>query len=143
MAVLGSLFGALSPSQKRSFSSYSDGTSCVPVFAHFPLFCCWALLQRAHSNHLTSALYIFISIDQIPPQPSLLQAQQTQVSQPFPVWGTLQPSHHLHDPLLDISARYLFCTGEPRTGCSTPDVASPGQSRGEDHLSQPAGHNSF
>ena len=38
---------------------------------------------------------------------------------------------------------HLFGTGEPRTGQSSLKVASPRQSRGEDHLPRPAGHTLF
>ena len=53
----------------------------------------------------------------------------------------LQSPHHLCSPAGPSPAvPCLSWTGEPRTGHSTPDVASPGQSRGEDHLPWPAGH---
>jgi len=37
-------------------------------------------------------------------------------------------------------APHLSWTGEPRTGCSTSEGASPGQSRGEGEPPWPAGH---
>ena len=38
----------------------------------------------------------------VPPEPSLLQAEQTQLSQPVPISKALQPSDHFHGPPLDL-----------------------------------------
>jgi len=72
-----------------------------------------------------------LSVDKMPSQSSLLQAEQSQVSQPFPLREMLQAPNHLCSPLLD--SPIVLClsrTWEPKTGQRTPDVASPGQSRG-------------
>ncbi|PKU38679.1 rna-directed dna polymerase from mobile element jockey-like [Limosa lapponica baueri] len=63
-------------------------------------------LERHHREEsgfilLTPALQILISIDEVPSQSSLLQAKQTQVSQPFLIREVLQLLDHLCSPLLD------------------------------------------
>ena len=79
---------------------------------------------------LTPTLQIFIY--KIPFQASLLQAEQAQLPQPFLVGEVLQSPHHPRSPPLDSSpvGPHLSWTREPRTGQSTPDGASLGQSRG-------------
>ena len=47
---------------------------------------------------LTPTLQIFICIDKVPSQPSLLQAEQAQLPQPFLTGDMLQSTHHLHRP---------------------------------------------
>jgi len=80
--------------------------SLAPSFWHPPLRYLWASL--------------------VPSLPSLLQAKQAQLPQPFLIGEMLQSPHHAHSPV----ASHLSWTGEPRTGQSTPDGASLGQSRG-------------
>lgn len=66
------------------------------------------------------SLQVFIYIDEIPPEPSLLKAEHSHLPQPFPVGEMLQFPRHLSGPLLDSAvALYLCYTGEPTTGCST------------------------
>ena len=52
---------ALSPSEWRSSSSCSDGTSYASVCARCPLFCCWALLKSLalSSWHPPKFIYLF------------------------------------------------------------------------------------
>jgi len=47
---------------------------------------------------LTPTLKIFVSLLKIPSQPTLLQAKQDQLPQPFLTGEVLQPPHHLHSP---------------------------------------------
>ena len=47
---------APSPSEGRSSSSCSDGTSCASVCAHCPLSCRWALLKRAWPHKVPVSL---------------------------------------------------------------------------------------
>uniref|UniRef100_A0A8C0F1F2 Kelch like family member 29 n=1 Tax=Bubo bubo TaxID=30461 RepID=A0A8C0F1F2_BUBBB len=58
--------------------------------------------------------------------PSLLQAELSQLYQPFVIGGMLQSLHHLRGPLLDspVGSCVSF-TEEPRTGDSTRGVVSP------------------
>ena len=53
------------------------------------------------SIHLTSAVRILLSTDKIPLQPSLLQAEQSQASQPFLLWEMIQAPNHLCCPPLE------------------------------------------
>lgn len=63
---------------------------------------------------------IFISIDKMPPEPSFLKAEQSQISQTFLLWKMLTSLNHLHGPLLDSPVCLcLFWTGKSRTGRST------------------------
>ena len=56
------------------------------------------------------SLQVFIHVDEIPLEPSLLQAEQPWLSQPLLVGEMLQSFNHLHGPLLDYPARlYLSC----------------------------------
>jgi len=50
---------------------------------------------------LTPSLKIFRGVYKIPSQPSLLQAKQAQLPQPFLVREMLQSPNHLHSPPLD------------------------------------------
>jgi len=54
----------------------------------------------------TPSLQVFIYIDKIPTEPSLLQAEQFQLSQPFLIGEMLQTLIHLCDPSLD-SHQYI------------------------------------
>lgn len=77
---------------------------------------------------LTPTIDIFVRIDKIPSQSFLLQGKQTQLSQPVLIREMLQTPDCLCSPLLYplqvVSC--LSCTGEPRTGCSTPGKSSRG-----------------
>ncbi|KAK4816490.1 hypothetical protein QYF61_017451 [Mycteria americana] len=44
---------------------------------------------------------VFVHIEEIPPEPSLLQAEQTKFSQPFLIGEMLQSRHDLSGPPLD------------------------------------------
>lgn len=58
----------------------------------------------------------------------LLQAEHSQLYQPFLIGGVLQSLHHLCGPLLDCPGAPwapFSCTEEPRTGPSTLGEASP------------------
>ena len=68
-----------------------------------------------------------------PPQSSFLQAEQIQVTPPFLIKEMLRPFITFVELCWTHSRRSLcgfFWTGEPRTGCSSLNVASPGKSRG-------------
>lgn len=80
---------------------------------------------------------VFIDIDQIPSELSLLLAEQPQISQPLPVHQMLQSLHQLRGPSLPL-IQCLPYTGDPRPGPSTPDVSHQGSAERKDHLLQPA-----
>ena len=72
-----------------------------------------------------------------PPEPSLLQDEQSQLPQPLLIGEVLQPSDHLSDPPLDpLQELHVL----PVLGCSTPDGASQDLSRVGNHLPLPTGH---
>ena len=80
---------------------------------------------------LTPTLQIFIGIYEIPPRSSRLQAEQTQVSQPFLTREMLQSPDYLGKSPLDLLKQFpVLKLGEPKTGHSTPKVVSLGQRRG-------------
>ena len=82
---------------------------------------------------LTPSPQVFIGIENIPSDLSLLQAEQSQLSQPFLVEEMLQSLHYLWWPLAGRFpvCRRLSCTEEPRTGHSAPGVSSSVLSGGE------------
>jgi len=91
--------------------------------------------KKPGSIFIAPSLQVFLYIGKILPKPSLLQAGQSQLSQPVLTQDTLQSLHHLRGPSLDFPPPAPVCPcllrWEPRTGHSTPGVASPEQSRGE------------
>lgn len=80
----------------------SDGISCVLTCVHCLLFCQWVLLRRLNLLNLRL----------------LMQ-------------HILQNLNHLHGLFLD-SLQCVCCTGEPRTGYSTPGGAHQWEVRGEE-----------
>ncbi|KAK4827433.1 hypothetical protein QYF61_017990, partial [Mycteria americana] len=60
------------------------------------------LLKQGHLEPVAQDhVQVFTNIDKIPPEPSLLQAEQLQLSQPFLIAEILQFLHHLSGTLLD------------------------------------------
>ena len=61
--------------------------------------------------------------NEVPAEPSLLQAKQSQFPQPFIIGEVLQPSDHVSVPPLNtFQELHVFpCAGGPRPGRSTPD----------------------
>jgi len=60
-----------------------------------------ALVKRL-SVFLTSPLYILKGRNKLSPEPSLLQAEEPQLSQPFFTGEVLQPSDCFHGPSLEL-----------------------------------------
>jgi len=69
---------------------------------------------------LISPLQVLEGCNKVSTEPSLLQAEQPQLSQPFPLGEVLQPSHHFCGPPLDLPQQVLSCAGGSRAGCRTP-----------------------
>ena len=92
---------APSPSEGRSSSSCSDGTSCAWICAHCPLSVTGHHCKESGPILLTPTLQIFISISKVLSWPSLLQAEQAQLLQPLLIGEMLQSSHHPRSPPLD------------------------------------------
>jgi len=72
-------------------------TSC-PVTGHH-----W---KAPGSVVLAPSLQVFIYIDKIPPEPSLLQAEESQLSHLLLIGDILQSLNHLYGPSLD-SLQYV------------------------------------
>lgn len=72
----------------------------------------------------TPSLQIFIYAGKSPAELSLLQTDQSQLSQPYPTGEMLQSLRHVCDPFPGLSpvCPYFCFTGESRTGHSTSDV---------------------
>ncbi|RMC13715.1 hypothetical protein DUI87_08794 [Hirundo rustica rustica] len=59
-------------------------------------------LRRAWLHPPDMSLQILIEVDEVPPQSSLLKAEQAQLSQPFLMREMFQSPHHLSHPPLDL-----------------------------------------
>lgn len=95
---------AWSPFQVKKCSWCWDGTHCVSVCAHCLLYHHWAPLERTcicHFYTLPSGIYTHLWVR---PEPSLLQAKQTQLFQPFLTQEMIQAFDHVHSPSLDLSS---------------------------------------
>lgn len=68
--------------------------SWISVCAH------WLFFPHHWEESVSAAFTPSYYIDQIPPEP-LLQAEQSQLSQPLLIGQMLRCLHHLHHPLLD------------------------------------------
>ena len=76
----------------------------LPVLQFVPIAPCPVAGHRWKESGpilLTPTLEIFISIYKVPSQPSLLQAKQAQLPQPFLIGEMLQSPHRPHSPPLD------------------------------------------
>ncbi|KAK4830703.1 hypothetical protein QYF61_012872 [Mycteria americana] len=97
-------------SHPHSKKVFPDVHRQPPVFQFVPIASCPVTGHhqiQPGSVFSTPSLQVFIYIDKMSPQPSLLQAQQSQLSQPFLIGEMLQSLHHLHGPLLDSLQRGL------------------------------------
>ncbi|GAB0186614.1 mitochondrial enolase superfamily member 1 [Grus japonensis] len=76
---------------------------------------------------------------------SLLQAEQSQLSQPVLIGQVLQPSDHLHGPPLDLLQQFhvLCMLGTPELDTVLQVGSHQNRVEGQDHLPLPAGHASF
>jgi len=72
-------------------------------------------LQKAWLHHLYFPHQVFTSIDEIPPKPSLLLAEQSQLSQCLLMGEMLQSLNYLSGSLLDSFwyAHVFFLLGTP------------------------------
>ena len=99
-ASLGSLFLS-HPHSKEGFPRVQTE---LPVLQFVPVAPCpvtghhW---KESGPVLLTPTLQIFTGISKVPSQPSLLQAEQAQLPQPFLVGEMLQSPHHPRSPPLD------------------------------------------
>ena len=87
---LGSLFQGSATFKVRTFFLVFKRNFRVPVCARCPSSCRWAPPKRALPIHLPHALQTFLSVAQIPSQPSPPHTEQPQGSQPFLIQEMLQ-----------------------------------------------------
>jgi len=126
------------PHSKKAFPSVQTEPL---VFQFVPIVSCpvtghhWV---EPGSTIFAPSLQVCLHMDEVHapclPEPSLLQAGQSQVSQPFLTGDSLQSLNRLGGPLqggLSPVPPDLSCTGKPRTGHSAPGGASPALSREE------------
>jgi len=75
-------------------------------------------------------------------QPSLLQAEQPQLSQPFLIGGVFQPPDHLCGPSLDPLQQFhvLLVLGAPELYAEFQVRSHQSRAERQNHLSRPAGH---
>jgi len=59
-----------------------------------------AWVEKDHNDHRVSMLQVLEGHSEVSSEPSLLQAKQAQLPQPFLIGEALQPSHHLSGPPL-------------------------------------------
>jgi len=88
--------------------------------------------KKRLSVFLISPLYILKGHNKVTLEPSLLQAEQPQLSQPFFTGEAFQPSDHFLWPSSGsaVTSPCPSCTGDPRAGRRTPGGVSLQQSRG-------------
>ena len=94
------------------------------------------------------ALLLFISFPQVlegrnevSPEPSLLQSEQSQFPQPFFTGEVLQPSDHPCHPPLDLIQKFHILPVLGAPGLDTELQMGPhkGRAEGDNHLPLPAG----
>lgn len=100
----------INPPHRKCFLMFRGNLLCQIV----PCLCCSEPLREPGSIPCAASP----QLDEIPLK--LLQAEQSWLYQPFS-WGRCSCS----SVILVALCWSLSCTGEPSTGCSTPDVASP------------------
>ena len=121
---------AQSPSRWTRVSWCSEGTWCVSICARRLSSCRWAPLKSAWLCCLCILPSGVCTRWSTFPEPSLLQAKQSHLSQPLVVWEMLQCSLWPFGGLCPV-APCLPSTGQRRTRPSTPGVAPPELSRGK------------
>jgi len=118
-ASLGSPFQCLTMLKAKNFFPISNLnlSSLTPL----PLLLSLQALVKGHCPTVLQApLWVLEGCNKVSVEPSLLQAEQPQLSQPFLIGGVLQPSDHFCGLLLTRSNRSLpFCTEGSRDGHRT------------------------
>ncbi|KAK4821962.1 hypothetical protein QYF61_004966 [Mycteria americana] len=81
----------------------------------------------------------------VSPQPSLLQAEQSQLSQPVFTGEVLQPLDHFHGSPLDLpqQVHVLLMLGAPELDAALQVGSHKSGVEGQNHLPRPAGHAPF
>lgn len=79
-----------------------------PVFQSVPSFSCFSLGTTKKSVSILFAPFLQIHADKFPLEPSLLQAEWSQLSQPFLILKMLQSLSNFSGPSLDSSISLLY-----------------------------------
>lgn len=90
---------SLSNMSNQRFTVLTEVFPCVHMgflcfnLCSFPLVLSWSTRKESFSLFSISAHQVFVHMDKIPPKPSLLQGEQSQISQPFliPLYSLLWP----------------------------------------------------
>ncbi|KAK4828770.1 hypothetical protein QYF61_000795 [Mycteria americana] len=101
--------------------------------------------KKSLSSFLVGPLQVLEGCYKVSPEPSLLQAEQPQLSQPFFTGEVIQPSDHLCGPPLDSlqQVHVLLMLGAPEVNVVLQVGSHESGVEGENHLPRPAGHASF
>ncbi|KAK4823457.1 hypothetical protein QYF61_002293 [Mycteria americana] len=101
--------------------------------------------QRLSARMLCGPLQVLEGCCKVSLKPSLLQAEQPQLSQPVFIGEVLQPSDHLRGPPLDSLQQVdvLLMLGAPELNAVLQAGSRKSRIEGQNHLPQPAGHASF
>ncbi|KAK4810857.1 hypothetical protein QYF61_008829 [Mycteria americana] len=131
---LGNLFQCLTTLTVKDF--FLKASLNLPSLSLKPLFL--VLSQQA-------LLKILEGCYKVSPQPSLLQAEQPQLSQPVLVGEVLQPSDHFHGPPLDSlqQLHVLLVLRAPELDAVLQVRSHQSGVEWQNHLPRPAGHASF
>jgi len=80
----------------------------------------------------------------VSPEPSLLQAEQPQLSQPFLIRGVLQPSNHFcGPPLVLLQQLHVLLLGATELDAGLQVGSHQSGVEGRNHFPQPVGHAAF
>jgi len=90
------------PHSEKAFPDVQTGVSCVSVCAHLPLVLSLGTAEKSLALSSLHPLYRWLYTLNRSPAPSLLQAEQSQLSHPFLTAVTLQSLLHLGGPSLDF-----------------------------------------
>ena len=104
-----------------------------------------ALAKKTLSSFLISPLQVLKGRNKVSPQPSLLQAEQPQISQPFLIGEVFHPSDHFCGPPLDPlqQLHVLIVLGDAELDAVLQMRCHQSRAKGQNHLPQPAGCASF
>ncbi|KAK4825708.1 hypothetical protein QYF61_002067 [Mycteria americana] len=101
--------------------------------------------KKSLSSFLVGLLQVLEGCYKVSPEPSLLQAEQPQLSHPVFTGEVLQPSDHLRGPPLDSlqQLHVLLMLGAPELNAVVQLGSHESGVEGQNHLPRPAGHTSF
>jgi len=101
--------------------------------------------KKSLSSFLVGPFKYLAGCYQVSPLPSLLQAEQPQLSQPFLTGKVFHPSDHFCGPPLDPlqQVHVLLVLGAPELDTGFEVGSHQSRAEGRNHLPRPAGHSAF